>query len=187
MIFKTSDLLGDLTVATEANIARLELLLAMPETQLNKQPAPNKWSAAQCAVHLNVYADFYLPNIQKAIQKGESEAQKATEDYKSGWLGEYFVGLMAVEANEKPKKTMPAPKNAQPTTQIYTKMVLETLLAHQKQTLQLLFAAKNVNLARLRIKTSISSLITMQLGDTFRFNVAHNTRHLLQALRATES
>ena len=186
MIFKTSDLLRSLTAVTEANIARLERLLAMTEAQLNKQPAPNKWSAAQCAVHLNVYADFYLPNIQKAIQKGESEAQKATEDYKSGWLGEYFVGIMAVEANGKPKKMMPAPKNARPTAQIYTKTVIETLLAHQKQTLQLLLAAKNINLARLRVKTSISSLISMQLGDTFRFNIAHSTRHLLQALRATE-
>ena len=50
----------------------------------------------------------------------------------------------------------------------------------QQQLLQLLHTASMRNLNKIRIPVSIAPLIKMKLGDTFRFLVAHQQRHLVQ-------
>ena len=45
--------------------------------------------------------------------------------------------------------------------------------------------SKKINISKTRTAISISKIIRLKLGDTFRFNVAHNERHLLQAEKTT--
>jgi len=44
--------------------------------------------------------------------------------------------------------------------------------------------AKTKNLNTIKIPTTLSKWIRMNLGDTFRFLIAHNERHIRQAKRA---
>jgi hypothetical protein len=44
----------------------------------------------------------------------------------------------------------------------------------------LLNQSRNVSLNKLKIQTSISSLIKLKLGDTFQFFINHIIRHLNQ-------
>jgi len=46
--------------------------------------------------------------------------------------------------------------------------------------LELLNQSRNVSLNKVKIDTSISSLIKLKLGDTFRFVINHHIRHLKQ-------
>jgi hypothetical protein len=47
----------------------------------------------------------------------------------------------------------------------------------------LLDKAKNVSLGKTKTGISISKLIKLKLGDTFRFVIYHNIRHIEQAKR----
>jgi hypothetical protein len=58
--------------------------------------------------------------------------------------------------------------------------MLQEFIRHQHRLLNLLQIAKTANIGRLRIATSLSKLVTLKLGDTFRFFVAHEQRHFLQ-------
>jgi uncharacterized damage-inducible protein DinB len=46
----------------------------------------------------------------------------------------------------------------------------------------LLQSAREVDLNRTKTAISITKLITLKLGDTFRFVITHNERHMAQAL-----
>ncbi len=59
--------------------------------------------------------------------------------------------------------------------------VIDRFITQQKECLELIEKSKNVNLAKTKTAISITKLIKLRLGDTFRFITAHNERHLLQA------
>jgi hypothetical protein len=63
----------------------------------------------------------------------------------------------------------------------YNKDILETFLYQQEQMIQLLQAAQHINLNTTKTNISISTLIKLKLGDTFRFVINHNLRHMEQA------
>ena len=59
--------------------------------------------------------------------------------------------------------------------------VIDRFIIQQKVFLELIENSKKANLTKTKTAISISKLIKMRLGDTFRFIVAHNQRHLIQA------
>ncbi|MDA7803383.1 DinB family protein [Crocinitomix sp.] len=67
---------------------------------------------------------------------------------------------------------------------ILTNKALDQFLTDQEQLLELLDAASALNLTKIKTAISISKLIKLRLGDTFRVVVYHNQRHLEQAKRA---
>ena len=58
--------------------------------------------------------------------------------------------------------------------------VMDKFIAQQNTLLDLLHQAKNVSLNKVKIETSLSSLIKIKLGDTFQFFINHIIRHLKQ-------
>ena len=61
------------------------------------------------------------------------------------------------------------------------KNVIDRFINQQKECLELLEKSKRINLSKTKTAISISKLIKLRLGDTFRFITAHNERHVLQA------
>jgi len=49
--------------------------------------------------------------------------------------------------------------------------------------LRLLTQARQADLSATRVPLSIAPFLRLRLGDVFGFNVAHNERHVQQALR----
>lgn len=143
---------------------------------LNKQPAPNSWSAAQCLWHVNSYARFYYPLIEKAIGKKNAELQ-----FNSGWVGKYFTGMM----NNLTRKYS-AFKNHTPPARVNPYAEVATFIDDQEQLLAYLKQMENTDLNQ-RLPISITGLIRLKLGDVLQFIVAHNHRHLQQANRALKA
>lgn len=56
-------------------------------------------------------------------------------------------------------------------------------IGQQQQLLKLLQAARMVNLNKVKTRISISRFVKIKLGNTFRFVIYHNQRHILQAKR----
>lgn len=161
-----------------------EKLYHLPAPVLQLPPAQGKWSAIQCLEHLNTYSRFYLPQIARAIERGLERQQYATISFKSGWLGNWFTNIMQPKPDGSLPMRMQAPKNARPSTDLDAAKVLQEFITGQHQLLLLLQQAERVNLQGLRVPTTLGKWLKLSLGDTFRFFIAHEERHVLQALRA---
>jgi hypothetical protein len=161
-----------------------EKLHHLPAPVLLLPPAQDKWSAIQCLEHLNTYSRFYLPQIASAIEQGHARQQSATASFKSGWLGNWFTKTMQPKPDGSLPMKMQSPRNARPATDLDAGKVMTEFLTGQQQLLSLLQGAEGVNLQGLRVPTSLGKWLKLSLGDTFRFFIAHEERHVLQALRA---
>lgn len=186
MKYLSNQLLDDLYSKTESGLEKaIREWQQLPEAQLTQQPAPGKWSAAQCLEHLNSYGHYYLPAIEKAIRK-VSGAHPSVH-FKSSWLGNYFYKLMLPAENGLPAKMMKSPAKHAPASSLNGKEVLNEFISQLEKLEQLLTKARNININKASVGISIMPLLKLKLGDVFLFIVAHNTRHLLQAERALKS
>lgn len=147
------------------------------ETVLQSTAALGGWSILQCLDHLNSYGLYYLPKIGEALK---SAKKSQTASYGSGWLGDYFTKIMSPETGTKKFKAF---QNHQPSKGLDSEKVVREFLRQEEVLLGYLSDARSVDMASVRIPLSISPLIGIRLGDTFRFLLAHNRRHLLQAKR----
>lgn len=177
MKIQTEALIVDLKNRTNQLIAEAEALKGKSEEELNYKQHAESWSALECLEHLNLYGRFYLPEIKKQIgqRKGKQE-----QVFKSGWLGNYFANSMLPKAKLNKMKTF---KNMNPLNSRLDKKVIDEFINQQKEMLHLLEEAHKVSLNKTRTAISISKLIKLKLGDTFRFVIYHNQRHMVQANR----
>jgi uncharacterized damage-inducible protein DinB len=177
MKYNSHSLLESLQADVRQIILEAEKLKALRESVLKLQPAAHQWSVAQVLEHLNIYSRFYITAIEQKLHLNQSGPNI---DFTPGWLGNYFTNLMKPNAEKRITKKMKAPKNAVPSPESDGASMLEEFVNHQHHLLNLLQIAKKVNLDYNRIPTSLSKLITLKLGDTFRFFIAHEQRHFIQ-------
>ncbi len=183
--FVTGILIKDLkTDVTNLLTEVKENFLTADKESLSKAPAAGKWSAVQCMEHLNSYNRYYLPQVEKALINGTYKNLPAQATYKPGWLGNYFTKLMKPGINGELASKMQAPKDHVPNTTLDVNKVITEFIEGEEKLLQYLERAEKLNIAKLRVPISIAKFIKLKLGDTFRFLIAHQQRHILQALRA---
>jgi hypothetical protein len=125
------------------------------------------WSILECLEHLNLYGDFYLPQIESKI---ENSTTKNDLEFKSGILGNYFAKSMLPKEKANKMKTF---KDKNPLNSNLDKTVIDKFINQQIKLLDLLNQSRNVSLNKVKIQTSISSLIKLKLGDTFQFFINH--------------
>jgi uncharacterized damage-inducible protein DinB len=186
-IFQTPALLEELHQQVEAliSVASQHFIDTPPEVLL-RQPAPGKWSVAQCLDHLNAYSRFYVPAMEKAIQAmlTGSLPPAPPDTFKSGWLGNYFTKMMQPKPDGQVSTKMQAPKAYRPLADLDATKVVREFIDWQEDIQALLEQAKLVNLQQVKIPTTLGNWLKFSLGDTFRFVIAHEQRHMAQALRA---
>lgn len=175
------DLRSDVNAILNVTYTRIK---NQPDAANLQQPAPGKWSAVQCLAHLNGYGRYYIPQLQAALQRGEQKHLAAPPVFRSSWLGNYFTGLMKPKEDGALRSTMQAPKGYRPAPEADAQAVIAEFIQQQQQLLELLDRAEKVDIARLKVPTSLSKFIRLSAGDTLRFLIAHEQRHILQALRA---
>ena len=168
----------------KASVTRVNQIVTgftfVDETLLNKKPSPESWSVLECLEHLNLYGDFYLPEMEKTILEGKN----ATHDwYKPGVLGDYFAKSMQPKTNGTLKK-MKSPKDKQPVHSTLRMTTLDRFIKQLDHLERLLEMAATSDLQQNKTPISISKWIRLRLGDTFRFYVYHIERHIAQAERA---
>jgi len=171
-------LISDLTARTEKASETVRAYRGLTEEQLNAKQNPESWSMLECLEHLNLYGDFYLPELEKRILTAKP-ATSAT--FKSGVIGNYFAGLMLPKATGM--KKMKSPKDKNPANSGLSVATIDRFLKQQEHLLRLLSLASKADLTKTKCAISISRLIKLRLGDTFRFYVYHIERHVAQAER----
>jgi len=177
MKFSTSELLDELKNRTKQHLHFAETLSLKSDNDLNFRTLAGSWSTLECLEHLNRYGDFYIPEISRSI----SSANKSPQSYfKPGILGNYFAKSMLPK--EK-LNTMKTPKTMNPIHSQLNKGVIDIFMKQQENLLELLEEAQYVDLGKVKTSISISKMIKLKLGDTFRFVIYHNARHIEQVKR----
>ncbi|MBE7651838.1 DinB family protein [Tenacibaculum finnmarkense] len=173
--FNTKELLSELKQIVVSHIRYVESLKNNTTEELQYKKTTVSWSVLECLEHLNLYAEFYNNEIRKRIEK--SKYQKSTV-FKSGYLGNKFALDMLPKEG---MKTMNTFKSKNPIySKLDKKVVLERFIKLQKELLNLLELANNIDLTK--TKTAITlPILKFRLGDTFRFVIYHNQRHIIQA------
>lgn len=177
---QTEILLESLSTQVKEIIKKAAPLKERDSKELNWRPAPDSWSILECLEHLNLYGQFYLPAIERGIHRSKTSPEP---EFKPGFLGNYFAESMLPKEQLKKMKTF---KSKDPIHTALDKTVIDTFLQQQQQLLILLTRSRKVSLNKIKIPTSISAMLQLKLGDTFRFVINHELRHLQQVERLLE-
>lgn len=175
MKISTIELLEELKFRTEHHLQYAKTLLLKPERDLNFRISAGSWTVLECLEHLNRYGNFYIPEISYRISSSQTISEL---HFKPGILGNYFAKSMLPKEKVNKMKTL---KAMNPIHSQLNKEVLREFIKQQHQLLELLEKASHINLGKTKTAISISKLIPLKLGDTLRFVIYHNARHISQA------
>jgi len=177
-------LIDELSLLAEQALEAALEFREMPTNDLSYKKDPAKWSILECLEHLNLYGDFYLPEIEKTISNGfKVDPEKV---YKAGIIGNYFANLMKAEPGKKIKK-MRSPSDKDPVNSTLSPTTIDRFIKQTEKLKTLLIQARIIDLRKAKTPISISRLIRLRLGDTLRFYVYHIDRHILQAKKIISS
>ncbi|ASS50875.1 MAG: hypothetical protein A3D31_15625 [Candidatus Fluviicola riflensis] len=179
MKLNTDELLTELVNRSKESHTTISGYRSLDEEILNRKPTAESWSKLECLEHLNLYGDFYLPEIERSLLQAKRTSQPV---FKPGVFGGYFTKLMQAKPDGSIKK-MKSPADKNPAHSNLSVTTIERFLKQQEQLLRLLEMAKHVDLTHTKTSISISKMIKLRLGDTLRFYVYHIERHILQAER----
>ena len=169
-------LLTDLRERTRQILEHARQLKQLPVESLNHRPHAGPWSALECLEHLNRYCAFYWSHLEAARMIGGSN------DYSPGWLGSYFVRLVAPQ-NTKKQKTL---RHMDPSASSVSPEVIDTFLRYQEQLLGMLDRMERTALGHRAVPVEFMRFIRLKTGDMLQFLVTHEERHLRQAQRAAD-
>ncbi|MFY0631555.1 MAG: DinB family protein [Flavobacteriaceae bacterium] len=181
MVHNSKEVISHLIIMTSSHIAYAKQLLEISEDQLQFKQSPKSWCALECLEHLNRYASFYNTEINKRMN---ASSLPFSETFKSTYLGNKFSNDMLPKEG---MKTMNTFKSKNPNTSTLDKeQVLLTFIKLQGELLTFLNAAYTKNLDKIKTYTTLP-ILKFKLGDTFRFVIFHNERHIQQAKKVLNS
>jgi uncharacterized damage-inducible protein DinB len=177
----TEKLLDQLLAQTRHIIDEVEKLRSLDTETLSRREHEHSWNILECIEHLNLYGDYYLPEIESKIMSSKTQSE---QHFRPGILGDYFAKSMIPKEKLNKMKTF---KDKNPLNQDLDISVMDKFLEQQNKLLELLEQSKGHSLNKIKISVSISRFIKLKLGDAFRFYINHMIRHMAQIRRIQNS
>lgn len=180
--FQSEKLLERLAADVREILLKTEPLKTLDPEELREKPEENAWSVVEVIAHLNYYARFYINAMEEQLDGHQTQPQPS---FRPGWFGNYFTKIIGPSPDGEVKNKMTTPKDARPLAPVALdpQAELHEFVQHQHQLLNLLKIAGSADLGRIRVPISLTRLIRLKLGDTFRFVIAHEQRHFQQIAR----
>lgn len=159
----------------QESIGRIRALRAeLAYLQIGWRPPDGGWSIGQVFEHLILTDTPYLENMRTVLPG----AKRGGADWKPSFTGAMIIRAVSPEATRKSK----AFRNFQPGPQPRAN-VIDEYLARREQLVELIGAARDVDLRATRVRSPIVRLVRLNLGDAIQILVAHTQRHLQQVER----
>lgn len=168
---------------TERNILILKQKMSgLSDQQLRWKPTEATWNLLEIAAHLNEYAVFYHQAFLRRMEK--TRFREPRENFVSSPLGRSAWISMKLGNAKNVKRKFNAPKLYNPTAtpSLVKGNDVVALLNGQRELLDILEKATQVNIRKVKVPISISKIIRLRLGDALLFVGYHNERHFQQAL-----
>lgn len=170
-------LIKELRVLTQTALSTVQGFKELSLKDLNYKPCDSSWSILECIEHLNLYGNFYLPEIEKQILNAKTTLNERY--FKSGVLGNYFVNVIKATNPKKIKTTKQMDSTGSP----LNFSTIDQFIKQLERLESLLKESEKIDISKIKTAISLSKLLKIRLGDTFRFLVYHNERHIIQATR----
>jgi len=179
-VYSRQGLIAELLDRTEVIKAGTRSFLLLTDQQLEFSPAPDKWSIVEVFAHLNLSNNIYIKNILPPVTRA---LDFAPDEFRSSWLGEWAYEKIVPRPDGSVLR-MRSAKSVKPTkTPENSREVIETFLRGCDALDDILRHAATKDIRRIRIPFHFVPFLHFSLGETLRFLIAHNERHLLQAQR----
>ena len=172
----SNTLIDELIAKSKDIIADAAALENIPDEILKTRPDIKSWNVLECLEHMNMYGDYYLQEINDSINKSK---YKPDTIFKSGWFGNYSVNSMLPKKDGStnwPMKTFP---DMDPHGSALSNNTVSRFITQMNRLVELLDKSRAVSLRKTKCKLTIKWL-KFSLGDTLRFMIYHNYRHMLQ-------
>jgi hypothetical protein len=177
-VFDQATMLAEMESKVETHLDHaVRTFQNLTDAQLNRPSPTGGWSIAECLWHLNSYALYYHPHLGTAIGRARPAGGGV---YRETWAGSLFARMMDPTTGTMKSKAFKA--HVPPPGLDGHRVVME-FIGHQEHLLLRLREAGKVDMRSVRIPISIMPWARLPLGDVFRFLVAHDGRHVAQALR----
>lgn len=153
-------------------------LMTLSDEVINTKPAFDKWSVLECIQHMNIANKHYYREFEKKLKNAN---RNNITTFKSGPLGNYFIKMIKPTEDGLIPHKMKTMKIFRPIS-LLNRDVIAQFINDQDRLIELLELSRNVDLGKIKIKSALGSWLLFKLGDAFQFVIAHNQRHVLQAL-----
>jgi hypothetical protein len=157
-------------------------LRPLTSEQLNRRPAYDKWSAAQCLEHLNILGGYYLPSLKSRLRLAQAKGSAAGAQVRSGWLGRYFTAT-AQQKNGLGDNLLRRPRQFSPTGTRLTGTVVEAFNRQLDELLRLMLLARQVDAGAVRVPNPLYPWLRLRLTDVLEALVTHLQRYVKQAVQ----
>jgi DinB superfamily len=154
------------------------LLTYTNEDALRTRPAPSRWSALECVVHLNLATEAMLPGIRQAIEQAPARPNDK-QTYKLDLAGRLLAWSLEPPVFLKLK----APKLAEPTDSSDPVPTLQEFERLHDELVGLLDASAGKAIDQQKVKSPFANM-HYNAYSAFRIIAAHDRRHLWQARKA---
>jgi hypothetical protein len=169
----------------EENEIRFEELAArVSQQQANWQPAPGRWSVAECVEHLNITIEQYFDRMEPAFSRARQQGQIGTGPWKKRTLlGRLILRVLDPEA----ERSFPAPKVFKPSSaeDLEFADVRKRFRTGTATLLTLARQADGLDLDRVRFTSPAGPILRLTAAEAFEIHVLHIPRHLAQAEAVT--
>jgi hypothetical protein len=141
------------------------------------RPAVDRWSVAECLIHLNLTSGAFLPLIRDTIGKGRARKLLCAGPCRRDVVGWVVYWITNPPVRFRIKTTVPfVPADVEPKDR-----VLGAFDVLQDQVAGCVKEADGLDLGRLRIVSPSDSPLTYNLYSCLRIIPAHQRQHLWQA------
>ncbi|MCG8311153.1 MAG: DinB family protein [Cytophagales bacterium] len=149
--------------------------------KFNTKPSPEKWSIAECFIHLNQTLDIYIPQMVKKV-KDKEKYKGQNEFFKYSLVGRMAVRSMLPRPDKSIAFRMKTFGNLKPKrSEGERDKILNEFLGFQTSIIHVIEGLDGLSLTKPKIITAAGSILKMCIGDALHFMIAHNQRHILQA------
>ncbi len=157
------------------------LLVPLDDRKVSWRPGPDRWSVGECIQHLSVIASLLVPRMEEAIRRGRSNGLLGPGPFEYSWPGRMFVESLQPSPRIKIRTMrMYTPRRGVPKDEVASRFA-----ALQGELLRIVEAASGLDLARIKVASPANRLLRFSLGIWLAASVAHEQRHLEQAIRVT--
>ena len=144
------------------------------------RPAPERWSVAECLIHLNATSTAFLSRIREALSVAHRDGLRGREPYRRDFWGWALCRMLEPPARMK----MKTPRSFQPSGTQPPDKVLADFDRLQDLILQCVQGSEGLPLGRLKIPSPFAKGLKYSLYSAYRVVPAHQRRHLWQAEQA---
>lgn len=178
-ISKRAYLDGQLNIIEQLK-TKVEEISKFSKSDLSKKPGPGKWSALECFAHLNLTYDHYLPRIEKAFDRSKVDHRP---QYRGGFMIPKMIKSLLPDERGLISKNMKTFKKTTPTAAVSEEAI--TLYSYRLSLIEkILEQSEFRNIQSPRVTSLVGPVLRFRLGDAIAFMLAHDIRHIAQALRA---